>query len=112
VQNKINHFLPEGIIFVSVNYRLSPQVGVLDEAADVARAWDYVQAYQTGLDHGSIDTTLGLSNPLTDEVDSFLCSLGVGCGGAGAGSAARPATTSPRVPCSLRKDSPRPCPKR
>lgn len=52
VQNKVNHFLPEGIVFVSVNYRLSPQVGVMDEAADVAKALAYVQqhAAQWGAD--------------------------------------------------------------
>jgi acetyl esterase/lipase len=233
VQNKINHFLPKGIIFVSVNYRLSPQVGVLDQAKDVARALIYVQAhatqwggdpnrvvvmghsagahltslmttaadihkgakpwlgnieldsaalnvvqimkaphphslydpifgadpnlwaeasptlritaapppmlmvcsiahpgscrqteefvdaaygkaveYQTGLDHGSIDTTLGLSNQLTDAVDSFLCALGVGCGRTQAKGTASKTKTPPRVLCSLRKNSAKPCPKR
>lgn len=45
VQNKINHFLPEGYIFVSTNYRMVPQVGVLTEVEDVARALAYVQQH-------------------------------------------------------------------
>jgi arylformamidase len=45
VQNKINHFLPMGYIFISTNYRMVPQVGVMTEAEDVARALAYVQQH-------------------------------------------------------------------
>ena len=43
VRNKVRHWLPEGYIVVSVNYRLVPEVDVSAEAEDVARALAYVQ---------------------------------------------------------------------
>lgn len=45
IQNKINYFLPKGYIFVSTNYRMVPEVGVMAEAADVATALAYVQQH-------------------------------------------------------------------
>lgn len=45
VQNKINYFLPKGFIFVSTNYRMVPEVGVMTESADVATALAYVQQH-------------------------------------------------------------------
>ncbi len=45
VNNKVSHFLPMGYIFVSTNYRLSPDVDPVTEAQDVASALAYVQAH-------------------------------------------------------------------
>lgn len=45
VQNKVDYFLSRGFIFVSANYRMVPQVGVMTEAADVASALAYVQQH-------------------------------------------------------------------
>jgi arylformamidase len=47
VQNKINYFLLNGYVFVSINYRLVPEVGVMTEADDVAHALAYVQQHAT-----------------------------------------------------------------
>jgi acetyl esterase/lipase len=38
VDNKAAHWLPKGIVFISVNYRLSPKADPLGQADDVARA--------------------------------------------------------------------------
>jgi acetyl esterase/lipase len=43
VANKAAHWLPQGYIFVSVDYRLLPDAGPLDQAADVAAALAKVQ---------------------------------------------------------------------
>lgn len=43
VKNKIAHYVPQGYIFVSVNYRLVPEVYPVDQANDVALALKYVQ---------------------------------------------------------------------
>jgi len=43
VINKVGHWVPEGYIVVSVNYRLSPQANPLGQADDVARALAFVQ---------------------------------------------------------------------
>ncbi|HJU25731.1 MAG TPA: alpha/beta hydrolase, partial [Rhodanobacteraceae bacterium] len=45
VQNKIDYFLPKGYIFISTNYRMVPQVNVMDEADDVAHALAYAQQH-------------------------------------------------------------------
>jgi acetyl esterase/lipase len=45
VQNKIDHFLPKGYIFISIGYRMVPQVGVMTEADDVAHALAYAQQH-------------------------------------------------------------------
>jgi arylformamidase len=47
VQNKIDYFLPKGYVFISVGYRLVPQVGVMTEADDVAHALAYAQQHAT-----------------------------------------------------------------
>jgi acetyl esterase/lipase len=38
VQNKAAHWLPKGVVFISVNYRLSPKADPLAQADDVAKA--------------------------------------------------------------------------
>lgn len=43
VRNKVRWLLPKGYVFVSVNYRLSPEIDPTEQALDVARALDYVQ---------------------------------------------------------------------
>ncbi|WP_295516961.1 alpha/beta hydrolase [uncultured Pseudomonas sp.] len=43
VQNKLDHWGPRGIVFVSVNYRLLPEADVLSQAADVAAALAFAQ---------------------------------------------------------------------
>lgn len=43
VENKLARWLPRGFIFVSVNNRLLPDAGPLEQAADVAHALAYVQ---------------------------------------------------------------------
>lgn len=43
VKNKIAHYVPQGYIFVSVNYRLVPEVYPVDQARDVGAALKYVQ---------------------------------------------------------------------
>lgn len=48
ITNKVPYFLPQRIIFISVNYRLLTHANgltVLDEANDVAKALAYVQAH-------------------------------------------------------------------
>lgn len=43
VSNKVRHWLPKGYIFVSVGYRLVPEVNPLEQADDVAKALATVQ---------------------------------------------------------------------
>lgn len=43
VQNKLDHWGPRGIVFVSVNYRLLPEADVLAQAADVRAALKFAQ---------------------------------------------------------------------
>lgn len=45
VDNKVEHYLPMGFVFVSINYRLSPAVTPVDEAGDVAAALAFVQQH-------------------------------------------------------------------
>lgn len=45
VVNKVNHWLIEGFIMVSLNYRLAPRANPLHQADDVARALAYVQQH-------------------------------------------------------------------
>ncbi len=42
-RNKVDYFLPKGVIFISTNYRLSPKADPVEQARDVARALAYVQ---------------------------------------------------------------------
>jgi arylformamidase len=44
VENKVAHWVPQGVIFVSVNYRMLPEAPPLTQAEDVARALAKVQA--------------------------------------------------------------------
>ena len=43
VAAKVAHWLPAGMVVVSINYRLLPHAGVLQQADDVARAIAFVQ---------------------------------------------------------------------
>ena len=45
VQAKVAHWLPRGVLFVSVNYRMLPEQDVAAQAGDVARALAFVQAH-------------------------------------------------------------------
>ncbi len=45
VENKVARWVPRGFVFVSVNYRMVPKVGVGEEAQDVARALAWVQQH-------------------------------------------------------------------
>jgi acetyl esterase/lipase len=45
VEGKVTHWLPRGFIFVSVNYRMLPELDVGGQADDVARALAYVQKH-------------------------------------------------------------------
>lgn len=44
VRNKVDRWVPQGFIFVSINYRMLPQAEVPTQAIDVARALAFVQA--------------------------------------------------------------------
>jgi acetyl esterase/lipase len=44
VKNKVAHWVPKGYVFVSLNYRMSPQADPLEQASDVAKAIAYVQS--------------------------------------------------------------------
>lgn len=48
VENKLKHWLPQGFIVVSVNYRLLPKAKVETQAQDVARALAYIQNRAAG----------------------------------------------------------------
>lgn len=56
VDNKLRHWLPQGFIVVSVNYRLLPEAMAFEQAQDVARAIQSIsdQAPAWGGDRGSI----------------------------------------------------------
>ncbi|KAB7739007.1 alpha/beta hydrolase fold domain-containing protein [Parvibaculum sedimenti] len=43
VENKVAHWVPRGVIFVSVNYRMIPDADPVTQADDVARALAFVQ---------------------------------------------------------------------
>jgi acetyl esterase/lipase len=43
VTNKVAHWLPQGYLVISVNYRLAPQAGPLEQADDVAMALAFAQ---------------------------------------------------------------------
>jgi len=45
---KVAHWLPAGVVVVSINYRLLPRAGVLQQATDVARAIAFVQGRAAG----------------------------------------------------------------
>jgi len=48
VENKVAHWVPQGIIFVSVNYRMIPEAEPLVQAEDAARALAKVQELAPG----------------------------------------------------------------
>ena len=48
VTNKVAHWVPQGYVFVSVGYRLVPEVDPLVEADDVARALAFAQGKAAG----------------------------------------------------------------
>lgn len=52
VQHKVAHWLPRGLAFASLNYRMLPEADVLVQAGDVARALAFLQqrAGMLGLD--------------------------------------------------------------
>lgn len=45
VENKLARWLPQGYLFVSVNYRLIPDAMPIQQAEDIAQALSYVQQY-------------------------------------------------------------------
>lgn len=47
VQNKAAHWVRQGFIFVSINYRLLPATGPLQQADDVAHALAFAQSHAT-----------------------------------------------------------------
>jgi acetyl esterase/lipase len=48
VRHKVAHWVPQGWLFASINYRMLPQAGPLQQAEDVARALAFVQARAAG----------------------------------------------------------------
>ena len=56
VENKVARWVPHGVVFVSVDYRMLPEADVAAQAADVARAVAYVQAHaaEWGGDGGQV----------------------------------------------------------
>ena len=45
IENKLKYWLPKGYVFVSVNYRMLPEVMAFEQAEDVAAAMRFVQAH-------------------------------------------------------------------
>lgn len=45
VENKVARWVPKGVIFISVNYRMLPTLYALKQADDVARAMAFAQAH-------------------------------------------------------------------
>src|SRR5215510_763085 len=48
IENKVAHWVPQGVIFVSVNYRMLPEADPLTQADDVALALAKVQDLAAG----------------------------------------------------------------
>ncbi len=48
IADKVDHWVPKGIIFISVNYRMLPEAGPLEQARDIARALAFVQTKARG----------------------------------------------------------------
>ncbi|CAL4869655.1 hypothetical protein MMA231_03947 (plasmid) [Asticcacaulis sp. MM231] len=48
VENKLKYWLPKGYVFVSVNYRMLPDIMAYEQASDVAEALRYVQFHAGG----------------------------------------------------------------
>lgn len=49
VANKVKRWVPQGVVFISVNYRLLPDADPAQQAADVAKAITYIQQHATQL---------------------------------------------------------------
>lgn len=49
ITNKVKRWVPEGIVFISINYRLLPETAPLQQASDVANAMAYIQQHATQL---------------------------------------------------------------
>ena len=47
VQNKVNHYLAKGWVFISANYRFVPDVDPMAQAADIAAALAFAQGHAT-----------------------------------------------------------------
>jgi acetyl esterase/lipase len=47
VMNKVKRWVPQGIVFISVNYRMLPDAAPAVQAADIAKAVAYVQQHAT-----------------------------------------------------------------
>jgi acetyl esterase/lipase len=47
ITNKVARWLPQGYVFISINYRMLPDLNGLQQADDVARALSYAQAHAT-----------------------------------------------------------------
>lgn len=45
IENKVPHWISQGYIFISTNYRLLPEAGPIDQAEDVARALAVAQRH-------------------------------------------------------------------
>lgn len=45
VENKAAHWLPKAYVFISINYRMLPATGPLEQADDVAKAMAYAQSH-------------------------------------------------------------------
>lgn len=45
VENKVEHWVSKGFVFVSVNYRLLPEADALAQARDIANALDYAHKH-------------------------------------------------------------------
>jgi acetyl esterase/lipase len=45
IVNKVARWLPQGYIFISINYRMVPKLNGLEQADDVSRALSYAQAH-------------------------------------------------------------------
>lgn len=56
VDNKLKHWLPQGIAFATTNYRMQPKAPPLEQARDVARALANIQQNSSffGVDRGNI----------------------------------------------------------
>lgn len=48
VENKLKHWLPQGYILVSVDYRMLPKAMAYEQAQDVAKALSWVQSHARG----------------------------------------------------------------
>ncbi|MFW1676204.1 alpha/beta hydrolase [Pontibacter sp. JAM-7] len=45
IKNKVAHWVPEGFVFISVNYRLLPEIQPVEQAEDIAKALRFAQQH-------------------------------------------------------------------